>query len=71
LLLQAGYHLSLHSAPRFNANQEKDIGSLALSPDGTHHARRGGKSKGFYLSLCASFFNSHTQKLKMLNFAKR
>ena len=41
LLLRAGYLFSLHAAPRFKANQEKDICFLSVSPDGTHHARRG------------------------------
>jgi hypothetical protein len=41
LLLQAGDCLSLHSAPRFIAHQEKNIYVLCASPDGRHHARRG------------------------------
>gem|GEM_PF-2332848 len=52
LLLRASYLFSLHAAPRFKANQEKDICFLSISPDGTHHARRGAAKARTFANRC-------------------
>jgi hypothetical protein len=48
-LLQAGYYLSFHTAPRFNVDQEKNIKTHTAAPDGTYHARRAREQNRFCL----------------------